>query len=177
MRNRYKYVIIMWKSQKGENMYNKLRNIAEYFNIPERTLYDWKKKEEEYYSSPEPKRDWRPVLLDRLDDYKMLEEDAVKKVLDLLNKEEIQKLIFAVTASDDVLMYKEFKVTDFKKLLENAILYSDLEDKEKDVLLYKLKDLCNFEAYAIIKAILEKAYWEEEDNAGYSVDKLIAAYS
>jgi len=156
-------------------MYNKLKNIAEYFNIPERTLYDWKKKEEDYYSSPEPKKDWRPELLNRLDDYKMLEEGAVKKVLDTLNKEELQNLIFAVTTAD-VLMYKELNVTNFKKLLENAILYSDLEDKEKDVLLYKLKDLCNFEFYAIIKAILEKAYWEEEDNAGYSVDKLIAAY-
>jgi len=158
-------------------MYNSIIKLAEYFKIPERTLFKWKEKAQDYYSSPEPKRDWRPELLDRLDDYKMLEEEAVKKILNLLNKKELQNLIFAVTTSDDVLTYKEFKVTDFKKLLENAILYSDLEDKQKDILLHKLKGLCNFEAYAIIKAILEKAYWEMEENAGYNVDKLSTAYS
>ena len=129
-------------------MINNPTEIAKYFNCPERTFRNWVKED-----------DWRFELLEKLDTYKVLEEEALKKAKKIFNEDELRQLI-RILVGEDI----EIIPTNLKEKLKNEILYDELlEDIERKALLMKIEELCDFEIHSLIEAIYRSNRGEEFD--------------
>ncbi|QDD68199.1 hypothetical protein [Caminibacter pacificus] len=140
-----------------------IKELAEYFKLPVRTLQKWQKEYEE--------TNWRRHLLKKLDDYKFLEEETKKELREIFDKNEIKALIACVNStipSNDFWALKKlwgYHIEECEKYEPMNITQFLPENADLEIFVKKLKDKINslsiFQKYILFNEVF--GFWKQKE--------------